>query len=279
MGYAKVVYEDEPLIDLTADTVNSTSVLSGKTFHDYKGDVITGSMTDRGSGSSSISRKAQTVYLNEGYYNGAGSVAIDSAEQAKIIAENIKKDVTILGVTGTHEGGSGTYEEEDLSTGGFWAKINYIESYPEAPGVSERKLFVPYLESVSGKHCTVYAKTLGGEWVTQAWNDTIANQYITDNTLNEEFHYKINLKIVPDAGYKIDPTNIPLYSEYTGGNYGSIFAGVYSGYKTDTTGSCTAWANIIDIDSNGNGYAAVCLTNETTATGNSVDIYCKAIPI
>lgn len=182
-------------------------------------------------------------------------------------------------VTGTASGGGTKYEEEDLSTGGFWAKINYIESYPEAPGVSERKLFVPYLESVSGKHCKVYAKTLGGEWVTQAWNDTIANQYITDDTLNEEFHYKINLKIVPDAGYKIDPTSIPLYSEYTGGNYGSIFAGVYSGYKTDTTGSCTAWANIIDIDSNGNGYAAVCLTNATTATGNSVDIYCKAIPI
>lgn len=104
MGYAKVIYEDDPLIDLTTDTVSSNSVLSGKTFHDYKGDVLTGTMTNRGSGSASISTASQMVYLNEGYYNGSGGVSISSAEQAKIIASNIKKGVSILGVTGSYEG-------------------------------------------------------------------------------------------------------------------------------------------------------------------------------
>ena len=182
-------------------------------------------------------------------------------------------------VTGTASGGGTEYEEEDLPGGGFWAKINYIQSYPEVPGVSERKMMVPYIESVSGKHCTVYVKTLAGQWVTQAWNDTQANQYITDNVLNEEFHYRINFKIVPDSGYKIDPTSIPFYNEYIDGNYGSIFAGVYPGYKTDMAGGWRAWAEIIDIDSDGNGYASVCLTAATTASGNSIDIYFKAVPV
>ena len=106
MGYAKVIYEDDPLIDLTTDTVSSNSVLSGKTFHDYKGDVLTGTMTNRGSGSASISTASQMVYLNEGYYNGSGGVSISSDEQAKIIASNIKKGVSILGVTGSYEGGA-----------------------------------------------------------------------------------------------------------------------------------------------------------------------------
>lgn len=180
-------------------------------------------------------------------------------------------------VTGTASGGGTEYEEEDLPGGGFWAKINYIQSYPEVPGPSERKRIVPYIESVSGKHCTVYVKIpSSGQWFTSSWSDTQASQYITDNVLNEEFHYRINFKIVPDAGYKIDPTNIPLYSEYLGENYGSIFAGVYPAYKSDTTGASTAWANIIDIDSDGNGYAAVCLTDDTSST---VDIYFKAVPI
>ena len=45
--------------------------------------------------------------IQNGYHDGTGTVSIDATEQAKIIAGNIKKDVEILGVTGTYEG-SGT---------------------------------------------------------------------------------------------------------------------------------------------------------------------------
>lgn len=42
MGVNKVEFNDEVLIDLTEDTVTKDDVLSGKTFHDKKGNVVTG---------------------------------------------------------------------------------------------------------------------------------------------------------------------------------------------------------------------------------------------
>lgn len=101
---AKVSYEDRTLIDLTKDTVAVSYVMSGRTFHDYKGEPQTGTMPTRGSGSASISTKAQEVSVQYGYYDGSGKISIASAEQEKIIAGNIKKGVSILGVTGSYEG-------------------------------------------------------------------------------------------------------------------------------------------------------------------------------
>lgn len=43
------------------------------------------------------------IQIPQGYHNGSGKVAISESEQAKIIASNIKKGVSILGVTGSYE--------------------------------------------------------------------------------------------------------------------------------------------------------------------------------
>ena len=48
-----------------------------------------------------ISTKSEQYIIPAGYHNGNGSVGIADAEQAKIIAENIKSGVTILGVVAT----------------------------------------------------------------------------------------------------------------------------------------------------------------------------------
>ena len=45
MGVAKVNYNNETLIDLTADTVNPASLLSGAKAHDKSGASITGTCT------------------------------------------------------------------------------------------------------------------------------------------------------------------------------------------------------------------------------------------
>lgn len=74
------------------------NVLSGKTF--YADGKKTGSMTNNGDTSGDISTKAGTVVIPAGYTSG-GTVAIDSTEQAKIIADNIKSGVTILGQAGS----------------------------------------------------------------------------------------------------------------------------------------------------------------------------------
>ena len=59
------------------------------------------SMTDNGAVSGVISTKAEDFVIPQGYHNGGGSVKISPSEQAKIVPENIRDGVTLLGVTGT----------------------------------------------------------------------------------------------------------------------------------------------------------------------------------
>lgn len=107
-----VTYSNVPEVDIpkqgggTAkfyDTANadisSADVLTGKTGYGSSG-AVSGSMANNGATSGSISTKAGTVTIPEGYTTG-GTVAISSEEQAKIVASNIKSGVTLLGVAGT----------------------------------------------------------------------------------------------------------------------------------------------------------------------------------
>lgn len=84
----------------------ASEILSGKTAYVNK-NKVTGSMPNNGAVSGTISTKAGTYTVPAGFHSGLGSVAIDSTEQAKIIAGNIKEGVTILGVTGTCAPASG----------------------------------------------------------------------------------------------------------------------------------------------------------------------------
>lgn len=137
MAISKVVYGNTTLIDLTGDTITASDLAYGKTAHGADGEAIvgsstkdsdtsdataqeaeilsgktayargaklTGSMTNRGSVTGTISTVAGSYSIQSGYHDGSGTVAIDSTEQAKIIAENIKDGVQILGVTGTYTG-------------------------------------------------------------------------------------------------------------------------------------------------------------------------------
>lgn len=133
----KVVFGNQTLIDLTADTLTPADLQSGVTAHDASGAVITGTSTkdsdtsgdtalvgeilsgktahargalltgtmpNRGAIDEDISAVAQQITVPQGYHDGSGHVQIDATEQAKIIASNIKDGVEILGVTGTYTG-------------------------------------------------------------------------------------------------------------------------------------------------------------------------------
>lgn len=137
MAYNKIIYDGQTLIDLTADTVTADKILTGFTTHSSSGEEITGTctydvtstdataqvaeilkgktayargskltgtMTNNGAVSGVISTKAGTYTVPQGYHDGSGKVSIDSTEQAKIVAENIREGITILGVEGTMSG-------------------------------------------------------------------------------------------------------------------------------------------------------------------------------
>lgn len=89
--------------DTSEDTVAVAEILAGKTAH-ARGTQLTGTMPNRGAVTGTISTKAGTFTISQGYHDGSGSVGIDATEQAKIIPGNIKAGVEILGETGTYSG-------------------------------------------------------------------------------------------------------------------------------------------------------------------------------
>lgn len=140
MSINKVVYGGKTLIDLTGDTVTADKVLEGFTTHDKSGasitgtctfDVnsgdatvsvaemligktayargtkLTGTMPNNGAVTGKISTKDGAYTIPQGYHDGSGKVSIDATEQAKIIAQNIREGVTILGVEGSMSGSEG----------------------------------------------------------------------------------------------------------------------------------------------------------------------------
>jgi hypothetical protein len=76
-------------------------VLVGKTFYAASGGKKTGTMPDNAAVSTDIAIKDTVVPIAPGRHIGLGSVKISDVEQAKIIADNIKAGITILGQAGS----------------------------------------------------------------------------------------------------------------------------------------------------------------------------------
>lgn len=148
-AYNKIIYGGQTLIDLTSDTVTADKVLKTYTFHkadgtigtgtcDFDvdssdvtaavaevlasktfakaGQILTGTMPNRGSVTGTISTKAQEYTIQQGYHDGSGKVSISSTEQAKIVPTNIREGVEILGVTGTMSGEEGVKAQSKTAT-------------------------------------------------------------------------------------------------------------------------------------------------------------------
>lgn len=94
----------QSLATLTASgDATAAQILSGKKAY-VDGSLITGSMTDRGAQTKTItpSASAQSYTIPAGYHNGSGKVSVPAV--SNLTAANIKKGVVVGGVTGTWSG-------------------------------------------------------------------------------------------------------------------------------------------------------------------------------
>lgn len=109
-------------------TVTAAEMLIGKTA--YKaGKKITGTMPNQGAKTLNITSKGTPVAIPMGFHDGSGKAQIDSAEAAKLIPENLRDGITILGVTGTMSGTEGASPQTKTVTPTFEVQ----EVTPDSP--------------------------------------------------------------------------------------------------------------------------------------------------
>ena len=139
----------------TNDTLTVSEALIGKTFH-ARGTAYTGTMPNNGGVTGTITTKAGTYTVPQGYHDGSGTVGISSTEQAKIIAGNIKSGVQILGVTGTYSGEAITAQTKSATPTFSSQTIQPDTGYDYLSAVTVAAISVVYADnSAGGKTVTI----------------------------------------------------------------------------------------------------------------------------
>jgi len=190
MAISKIIYGGDVLLDLTADTVTAEHLIKGYTAHGADGELITGTndwdsntqdataadaeillgktayvkgtkktgtMPNNGAVAGVIALAAGAYSVPQGYHDGSGKVFIDASEQAKLIPENIREGVSVLGVTGTMTGAESVTSQAREATPATAEQVILPEpGYNYLSQVTVKA--IPYVESdnsAGGKTVTI----------------------------------------------------------------------------------------------------------------------------
>lgn len=184
----KLVVGNETKFDLTADTVTEDKLLKGATAHDKsgapitgtctydadtqdatvavaeilegktayaRGTKLTGTMPNKGAVSGTIATKeAYTIPM--GFHDGSGTVSLDATESAKLIAGNIKKGISILGVEGTYGGEAAKVQTKSVTPTMTTQTVLPDEGFDYLSQVEVAAIPVTYsANSAGGQTCTI----------------------------------------------------------------------------------------------------------------------------
>lgn len=140
-------------------TVNASDVLENKIAYGASGRIV-GSMKNNGSQTINVSSANTSYTISKGYHNGSGSVQISSAEVSKLVSSNIKRGITILGVTGSYQGST--------SSSGIQVKTGTTSSPTINTGLSKIDKMIIYANKIKsiGVVTVVYSADVGTAKVT-----------------------------------------------------------------------------------------------------------------
>lgn len=100
-------------VDASKATATADEVLEGETFG--KGtELQTGTMPNRSGVNIELSSKDGAI-ISKGYYDGSGKAVLSSSEAEKLIPQNIKEGITILGVLGTFGADDISAQEKEVT--------------------------------------------------------------------------------------------------------------------------------------------------------------------
>lgn len=185
MAHSKIVLSTgEVLIDLTSDTVEKENLLKGFKAHGADGELVegsctfdvdssdigtkpaevlsgklfaaggevkTGTMPNRGGASGSVSTKDGIYNIQQGYHDGSGKVGIDPTEKEKLIPNNIRQGVTILGVEGEMSGSEDVKAQAKTATPTFVEQTILPDSgYTHLTQVKISAIPVTYADNAAG---------------------------------------------------------------------------------------------------------------------------------
>ena len=163
---------------------------------------------NNGAVSANISTVAQVYTVPSGYHNGSGTVQIATAEQQKIIADNIKHGITILGVAGTYEGEPAVLQNKTVTPTEAQQTVTFDEGYDGLGTVTVNAIPDNYADISSVT--AVAADVLANKIFVDVNGDEVAGTMVNNGAMAGTIDGMVTTTCAVPAGYHNGSGNVTL---------------------------------------------------------------------